>query len=37
MAQNGTDVIIAHVGTTVGGSIGVINAVVSWEDSIQRT
>jgi predicted TIM-barrel enzyme len=28
MAQNGADAIIAHVGTTVGGSIGVVNAVV---------
>ena len=37
MAKNGADAIIAHVGTTVGGSIGVTNAVVSWEDTIQRT
>lgn len=37
MAQAGADAIIAHVGTTVGGSIGVKNAVVSWEDTIQRT
>ncbi len=37
MAKSGADAIIAHVGTTVGGSIGVTNAVVSWEDTIQRT
>jgi predicted TIM-barrel enzyme len=37
MAKSGADAIIAHVGTTVGGSIGVTNAVVSWEETIQRT
>lgn len=37
MAESGADAIIAHVGTTVGGSIGVTNAVVSWEDTIKRT
>ncbi len=37
MAKSGADAIIAHVGTTVGGSIGVTNAVVSWDDTIQRT
>lgn len=37
MATSGADAIIAHVGTTVGGSIGVTNAVVSWEETIQRT
>lgn len=37
MAENGADAIIAHVGTTVGGSIGVTNAVVSWEETIKRT
>jgi predicted TIM-barrel enzyme len=37
MAKMGADAIIAHVGTTVGGSIGVTNAVVSWEDTIKRT
>jgi predicted TIM-barrel enzyme len=37
MANAGADAIIAHVGTTVGGSIGVTNAVVSWEDTIART
>jgi len=37
MAKAGADSIIAHVGTTVGGSIGVTNAVVSWDDTIRRT
>ena len=37
MAKAGADAIITHVGTTVGGSIGVTNAVVSWEHTIQRT
>ncbi len=37
MAKAGADAIIAHVGTTVGGSIGVTNAVVGWEDTIART
>src|SRR5436190_3106342 len=37
MAKAGADSIIAHVGTTVGGSIGVKNAVVSWDHTIQRT
>ncbi len=37
MAKKGADAIIAHVGTTVGGSIGVTSAVASWEDTIQRT
>lgn len=37
MAKSGADAIIAHVGTTVGGSIGVTNAVVSWDDTIRRT
>ncbi len=37
MAKSGADAIIAHVGTTVGGSIGVTDAVVSWEETIQRT
>jgi predicted TIM-barrel enzyme len=37
MAKAGADSIIAHVGTTVGGSIGVKNAVVSWDFTIQRT
>ena len=37
MAKAGADAIIAHVGTTVGGSIGVTNAVVGWDDTIKRT
>jgi predicted TIM-barrel enzyme len=37
MAEAGADAIIAHVGTTVGGSIGVTGAVVSMDDAIQRT
>ena len=37
MAENGADAIIAHVGTTVGGSIGVKDAVVSWDETIKRT
>jgi predicted TIM-barrel enzyme len=37
MAKAGADAIIAHVGTTVGGSIGVKKAVVSWDHCIQRT
>ncbi len=37
MAKSGADAIIAHVGTTVGGSIGVTDAVVSWDETIKRT
>lgn len=37
MAKAGADAIITHVGTTVGGSIGVKDAVVSWEHTINRT
>jgi predicted TIM-barrel enzyme len=37
MAKAGADAIISHVGTTVGGSIGVKKAVVTWEFSIRRT
>jgi len=37
MARAGADAIIAHVGTTVGGSIGVTNAVASWEHTISIT
>src|SRR6188474_1025617 len=37
MARAGADAIIAHVGTTVGGSIGVKSAVVSWDYTIKRT
>jgi len=37
MARAGADAIIAHVGTTVGGSIGVKRAVVSWDFTVKRT
>lgn len=36
MAKAGADAIIAHVGTTTGGSIGVRKAVVSMDDSVRR-
>ena len=37
MAKSGAGAMIALVGTTVGGSIGVQNAVVSWDFTLQRT
>ena len=37
MAKQGADAIIAHVGTTVGGSIGVTGAVVSWDHTVKVT
>jgi predicted TIM-barrel enzyme len=37
MAEAGADAIIVHVGTTVGGSIGVTGAPCSMEDAIERT
>lgn len=37
MAEAGADCIIAHVGTTVGGSIGVTNAAVGLEEAAQWT
>lgn len=37
MAEVGADAIIAHVGTTVGGSIGVEGATCSMDDAIERT
>jgi len=37
MAKAGADSIIAHVGTTVGGSIGVKSAVVDFDFAIKRT
>lgn len=37
MAEAGADVIIAHVGCTVGGSIGVTNSAVSLDDAAQQT
>jgi len=37
MAEAGADVIIAHVGTTVGGSIGVVHASISLQEAANRT
>src|SRR6185436_6487781 len=37
MAEAGADAIIAHVGTTVGGAIGVKNAVISLDEAVKRT
>jgi predicted TIM-barrel enzyme len=37
MVKQGADAVIAHVGTTVGGSIGVVSAVVDWDFAIRRT
>src|SRR5262249_12305707 len=37
MAQAGADAIIAHVGTTVGGSIGVKGAVCTMAQAVKRT
>ncbi|MFD0894571.1 phosphoenolpyruvate hydrolase family protein [Luteolibacter ambystomatis] len=37
MAEAGADVIIAHVGTTIGGSIGVVDATISLDDAAKRT
>ncbi len=37
MAKAGADAIIAHVGTTVGGSIGVTQATCSLDDAVRRT
>ena len=37
MAEAGADVIITHVGTTVGGSIGVVDATISIEHAADRT
>src|SRR4051812_29958830 len=36
MAEAGADAIIAHVGTTVGGSIGVKAAVVTMDEAVKR-
>jgi predicted TIM-barrel enzyme len=36
MAEAGADAIIAHVGTTIGGSIGVKGAVVTMKEAVQR-
>jgi predicted TIM-barrel enzyme len=37
MAEAGADAIIAHVGTTIGGSIGVQNAAVTLDEAVRRT
>ncbi|GGB76876.1 phosphoenolpyruvate hydrolase family protein [Dyadobacter sediminis] len=37
MAEAGADAIIAHVGTTVGGSIGVTGASCTMDDAMERT
>jgi predicted TIM-barrel enzyme len=37
MTKQGADAVIAHVGTTVGGSIGVKQAVVSWDHTVKVT
>jgi predicted TIM-barrel enzyme len=37
MAEAGADAIIAHVGTTVGGSIGVKGATCTMDEAVQRT
>lgn len=37
MADAGADAIIAHVGTTIGGSIGVKGATCSLDDAVRRT
>jgi predicted TIM-barrel enzyme len=37
MAEAGADAIIAHVGTTVGGSIGVVDASCTMDNAIDRT
>ena len=36
MAEAGADAIIAHVGTTIGGSIGVKAAAISLDDAVKR-
>ncbi|MFM7742182.1 MAG: phosphoenolpyruvate hydrolase family protein, partial [Verrucomicrobiota bacterium] len=36
MAEAGADVIIAHVGTTVGGSIGVTSAACTLDEAVER-
>src|SRR5690606_21594424 len=37
MAEAGADAIIAHVGTTVGGSVGVVGATCTMEEATERT
>src|SRR5213078_3542638 len=36
MAKAGADAIIAHVGTTIGGSIGVTNAAISLDQAVEK-
>lgn len=37
MAEAGADAIITHVGTTVGGSIGVVDATITLDEAAKRT
>ncbi|HYH55747.1 MAG TPA: phosphoenolpyruvate hydrolase family protein, partial [Anseongella sp.] len=37
MAGAGADAVISHVGTTVGGSVGVVGATCTMEDAVERT
>ena len=37
MAEAGADAIIAHVGTTIGGSIGVTGAACSMDEAVRKT
>ncbi|MGC3971439.1 MAG: phosphoenolpyruvate hydrolase family protein [Pirellulales bacterium] len=37
MAEAGADAIIAHVGTTIGGSIGVTGAACTMDDAVRKT
>src|SRR5678815_4377793 len=37
MAEAGADAIIAHVGTTIGGSIGVKKAAITMKEAVART
>ena len=37
MAEAGADAIISHVGTTVGGSVGVVDASVTMDDAVKIT
>lgn len=37
MAEAGADAIISHVGTTIGGSIGVVKALVTMDFAVERT
>ena len=37
MVDAGADAVIAHVGTTVGGSIGVVDATCSMDEAVERT